>query len=152
MLNSDPLYLKQMDKYAHALHKLEVKNYGLANATSINKLRAKMPETIYGWIMANDGNVETVISTSPQITVEAGFMNMRKFNWLNDADLQPFMSTDFNYIMSTYIDKSVKTAAFRRRVGPGEINQLVERARDLGATDTDVEQARTTKNYTVYSA
>jgi len=141
MLNSDPLYLKQMDKYAHALHKLEVKNYGLANATSINKLRAKMPETIYGWIMANDGNVETVISTSPQITVEAGFMNMRKFNWLNDADLQPFMSTDFNYIMSTYIDKSVKTAAFRRRVGPGEINQLVERARDLGATDTDVEQA-----------
>lgn len=63
---------------------------------------------------------------------QAGAFKKREFDWIEDADMAPFLSRNLGEGMVSYIHQAVKRVEFLRRFGDGKYAQLLERARAEG--------------------
>jgi len=135
-----PKYKKKLQQYVHAINKSR------ENAIPISE--TDMPQQVLDWIMRHDGMIEInplqdldlLAMENEAIEVTASFQNLRKLGWIEDGDIAPFLSKDFNFTVSSYIDRAVKTGAFNRRIKPGDLTAIQEQAVALGATEQEIEQ------------
>ena len=130
-------------KYDSNLFAKEFENNAKFKPTQEKRIKAA--QRIYETLLSNQGLAD--VQLNPEKTVHTpyfGSINKRDLAWIHATDLAPFLSKELGLTVTTYIEQSVKRAEYTSRFGKDGkgIEELIEKAKASGASDSDISMAR----------
>ncbi len=103
---------------------------------------AQVADYIYNGALSSQGYVDVEVDTENDAPYMR-FMNTRILNFVDPAEIRPYLSDRADQTVLSYVYQAVKHAEYSRRFSEDntKLEQLLKEAREFGATDDDIKLA-----------
>ncbi len=104
---------------------------------------AEVADYIYDGALSSQGYLDAEWLTSENEAPYMRFMNTRILNFVDPAEIRPFLSDYADQTVLSYVYQAVKHAEYTRRFAEdnSKLEQLLDEAREFGATEEDLKLA-----------